>query len=403
METQEIIFKVIWVDDQMEKLIDEKEGFFEKPVQIDGLSYRLDIQGVTCWDKAEKILWSSAGNDIIAVILDAKCKITDDKKEDKLDMTNFLFHATNKLSANFKIPYFIYSGSGDDGETLKIDFWRQKDDPDIKWKEDNGRGYYSKTIDGDRIALKENIIAYGRRSQQAYKIKKELYRDLFRCISELKMNPFVEEKMVDLLVPFHFGEIENMKYLVDKVNVVRKIIEYIFKSMTEKGMLPHEYANDNNQVNIHGSFTLLINCFIPKPLKGITKNISFLLNEFHHAPKGNDTKSDNDIISYQENVKSNFLLKSIVFWLCDFIKWYYWHSNYSKEENIEKVKEYHKEGYLVWDKMCSRWMVNFDKEYSKVDSHVPGYNNPETYRNNQLCKFYLNDNKYACDIKIINK
>lgn len=398
MET--VTFKVLWVDDQIEKMIDNLEGDFATPQEHSGIFYKLEVIGVSCWEKAVVELKKDKKHDIIALILDAHCKI---REHDDPNLNYFIVNVLHKIP-NYKRPYFIFSGQAEDTLLGKIDYEQEYDHPDYDWKISHNLSYYKKPQDLED--LRYNIIEYGRNLPE-WKIKSDLYHDLFSCIRELELPEVVAENMVALLKPIHFGDMGNLEYL-DKGDLIRKTMEHIFRSMYKNGMLPRVYMhitskNGRDSVNFSKSIDLIKNKFAPDNIKNTLSWIKDVVPKFHHT-KSQDQR-DEDIVPFLKEINSTFFLKSLVFWLCDFIMWYHYHmANNSKEQNKKKWEgEIDNpdgfEGLLFWNEKLSNWNIKYDKKSYRLDSGEPGYKKNDAYHDNQKCLFFIKNEEYAYGIE----
>lgn len=394
METvadKEIIFKVLWVDDEINDL-EDVICEFKDTYQESGKIYSLNVEPVTNWEDAKKLLEADIREidpekKFIAVILDANCKV---KKDDEANMSKFLIEVLKSVWI-YKKPYFIFSGQGQEKILAYIDF--DESDPDYLWKKEHNKAFYSKTTDCD--ALKKNIIEYGIR-QTEYKIRNELYSVVFDGIKKIgfdnEVRKEVEENIIDLLKPIHFGGCSTKDY-TRRASCIRESVEHIFRSMYVHGMLPKGYVNsqERNRVNFNGCFKILCEKYLPPIAREAVPSMKSLISKFHHT-------GDN-FHEYYNNNGNSYLVCSVVFWLCDFIVWY---SNYvdkhGKEENEGKWKEeatlindIGMDGKLHWSH--DKWVIKkYNGEEILVDEKE-GARKKGKYIEGMDCNFILKEFK----------
>lgn len=290
--------------------------------------YGLQLSPFECWDDAKKAL----DNDYDkwdAIILDAKCK----KHSDSADnAAQFLVETTNGLTRlytqhNRHINWYVLSGGSEEEINDLIPDDRKK------WDSDWPKKYYSKNT--DRIALYQRIRKHTEHSRSsATQIRTILYRNVFNAITESNLDENVSNLMVELLLPLHFGNISDTDFNYRFKNV-RQIIEYIFKSMVEQGILPDAlYSNRSGKQEINLSWSSLFlsgkpipnsglsttKIIFPKVLSDNVKNMIFVTGAYLHI-ENKDEKSQR-IHEYLQMTGTSYLIRSYALQLCDFILWY---------------------------------------------------------------------------------
>lgn len=412
MKTNKIVaFPVLWVDDEIDDLIDMYEGFFSEEVydEKSGIAYSLNVTPVSNWKDAKELLEEDEylrdddPEKFIAIILDAKCKFERDSKADMLGFLPNVMVAIKK----YKLPYFIFSGQGQ--ERLLPSLVPQVSDPDYKWKKDH-QPFYRKLIEEDQVALKANIIEYGK-NRKKHKLKYEYYREVFDRIETIGLDENakkeVEDNLTALLMPIQYGGSTHKDY-VQNAACVRKSVEHIFRSMNPNGMLPKGYVNSSelHRVNLNASFTHLLKYYLPGITNSITASIKSLISVFLH------TMPEDGFDSYVDKTRSPFLLYSAVFWLCDFIMWY---AMILKDPNKMKDKENRwreetkkldlegKDGTLHWDAEHKIWTISHNGVSFRVDKKNPenGAEDFSKYSEGMECVFLLKSGgnyKYAMRI-----
>lgn len=309
--------QVLWVEDDPDVTL---------AYPLDAAKYGLQLVPFPCWDDAKKALtdnfdrWS-------AIILDAKCKYHRNSDDNAV---RFLGEALKDISVICKdriIPWYIFTGGAETEVSDSINDDRLKWDAD--WKE---KKYYSKNTDNDILYRRIKIHAI---KSQRLQIQ-EMYRNVFDAIEKCSIDDEGYNALEDLLVPIHFpDQIETNDYN-DKFVKARSVLEYIFSSMSNHGMLPYW----GKQVNLQWSSCLLSGMpatrikdgkeivvieskkqLLPPVLRCVMKEMVKIIPAFCHS----DNKEENEIKKeeYLKDVDSStFLLKSFTFQLCDIILWY---------------------------------------------------------------------------------
>lgn len=333
METDDLIH-VLWVDD---------DPVVRQSYPIEAESEGLWLTACSCWDEA----WVELKNNYekwSAIILDANCV---HHKGDGENVVKFLGHALNDITRlrterGRLIPWYILSGGAEKDITDSILEERMEWDAD--WTKESGKTFYSKNT--DRQVLYKRIIDHHKISHKL-QIQKD-YKDIFDAILECKINGGVQDILSDLLVPIHYPKDIDKNDYNDKFKKVRIVLEYIFQSMIENGMLP-KYGDE---VNLSWSSHILAGNtakdrsgnelyksnkrVLPIILCNILKTMVNILSSDVHSKSQNEEKPN--MPEYLQSVGySTMLLKSFVFQLCDIIAWYkgYLQDHQNKEKNME--------------------------------------------------------------------
>lgn len=317
MENTEFI-NVLWVEDDP----GVRATYPEEAAQ-----YGLKLVPFECWDDAEAELkrdydrWS-------AIILDAKCK----HHKDSIDNApRFLINATNAITkichGQRFIPWYILSGQAETDIKELIPETRMEWDGD--WK----KPFYEKSIDRDLLFHRIKYIA--RKSRSADLKIHEMYKSVFSAIEELDIYVDADIYLTDLLSEIHFPELDDKDYN-DKYKKVRQIIEYIFRSMIEKGLLPRQkkinlkcsnlilsgypvtYGRDESKTTIVEVTTAVF----PKIIQDNMIHMMHTAGSDVHTSSADDDDSKH-LQEYLNNVgNTSYLLKSYALQLCDVILWY---------------------------------------------------------------------------------
>jgi hypothetical protein len=331
------LIQVLWVEDDP-KVTDSYPQ--------DAEYYGLELVPFSCWDDAREALerdfdrWS-------AIILDAKCKYHRDSADNAIV---FLREALVDISTICEkkgrmIPWYVLTGGDDSEVSDSINDKRLKWDKD--WTDSRNKKYYSKNVDNEILYRR---IKYHAHKSPRFQIQK-MYRNVFEAIEECGIDNEGYNALEDLLVPIHFpDEIDSNDYN-DKFKKARVALEYIFRSMSEHGMLPQW----GDEVNLRWSCCILSGLdalnkkeapviksnkrVLPILLCKVLKEMADILPADVHSASDNPDRVN--IPEYLYGVdNSTFLLKSFALQLCDLILWY---RNYLREHPDEELNA------LEWD------------------------------------------------------
>ena len=292
-----------------------------------------------CWDDAKAALendfdrWS-------AIILDAKCKYHRDSEDNAVV---FLREALKDIAIicgkrGRIIPWYILTG----GDTTEVS--DSINDERMKWDFDWNKKYYSKNTDNDMLYRR---IRNHARISPRLQIQQMYYKDVFDAIKELDLNDNVEFFLEDLLSEIHFPELDNKDYN-DKYKKVRQIVEYLFRSMMQKGLLPpqckinltssNRILSGQNIMEGKGNDAVVIveveKAVLPKIIQDNIIHMIHTAGSDVHSEEGADTNSKH-ITEYLKDVgNTSYLLKSYALQLCDVILWY---KNYIDKHNDEEI------------------------------------------------------------------
>lgn len=331
-----VTLNVLWIEDR-ESL--------HKPycMEAEDDQFNLNLVPFTCWEDAEKQLEGNLFDNWSAIILDAKCKY---RKNDNDKAERFLPQVFIKLSNLYKehkrtIPWYVLSAGGAEVgpiEDLIVD-------ERLDWDSDWPKKYYSKNT--DRKSLYSRIRKKASLSNRL-QIKTILYEKLFEAIEKIHLDENVSQFMFELLEPIHFDVLPENMYK-DGFYKARKILEYIFLSMVENGILPSEIKkkSDKGDFNLtwaslflsgispYGSGWEYKKIVFDKVVSNMVKSVLETTGSYLHI----GTRSEKDILNVGEHVSytgnSPYLLRSVVFQIADIILWYkdYLDKNPDKEEN----------------------------------------------------------------------
>lgn len=319
----EELIKVLWVENDPEVL---------STYPMEAEQFGVELVKFECWDEAEKALRDNYSQ-WEAIVLDAKCKL----HKDSLDQANkFLVNVTNAITSMAKdegrfIPWYILSGQGEDEIADLIPEDRSR------WDSDWPKPFYDKNT--DRKMLYHRIRIYVQRKSQRYRLRLELYPNVFESIQACDLGDDAEQIMEDLLMSVSFG-VNDGKEMNGKFVSVRKIFEYVFESMSGHGILPpKEYIKGiGKDINKRCCSMLLSGKpwidkarmfkiiphkeVLPPILANFVRNTLDVVNESVHSA-GEAKESDMGLSAYLASVGgSPFLIRSYALQLCDLLLWY---------------------------------------------------------------------------------
>lgn len=315
---KEEFIKVLWVENDPEVI---------ESYPIEAEQFGLHLMPFTNWDDAEAALkkdieqWS-------AIILDAKCCVHSDSPD---NAAAFLTRAQSSISALCAgkqfIPWYVLSGQAE--ENIKDSILESRKEWDGDWE----KAYYDKNTDREELYRR---IRYQAPKFQSSCLKiHEMYKKVFLAIDNLKLHDDVDNYLTDLLVEIHFPELDDKDYN-DKYKKVRQIVELIFRSMIDRGLLPPQkkinlkcsnlilsgypvfFGRDENKILVVD----VNSAVFPKIIQdNMIHMIHTAGSDVHtEAINDDDTKHIHEYLGRVGN--TSYLLKSYALQLCDVILWY---------------------------------------------------------------------------------
>jgi hypothetical protein len=350
------MYKVLWLDDQYKDdamtqfVIDAEnngfilEGYRSKEEGFEALEQRLE--------------------DFDLILLDGlffERKEQEAGTEDESGIGSAISNI-NELRSRKYFPWFVLSG--------KDKFTKGENTLLIA----NKAKCFDKTNPNDVINLFEEMKVAA--SQQKDAQLKYKYRDLLASCSDQLLGADQFPRLFALIK--HIESVEFMTKTEDLLNPIRKIIERMFRRMTEQGVIPETIQANKGWIN--GSSLFLSNKHsdyehlseITPPL--ISENIFRLLNiiqDASHAEGELKLKVD----QYLKSAQSDYLYRSCVFLLFDLLMWFkeFMENNSDKETNkarwVKKnntTKEVTIIGELRQDNEQNYYVGNHILPYSKV-------------------------------------
>lgn len=338
------LIQVLWVED---------DPVVTETFPLKAENFDLELVPYCCWDDAKVALegdydrWS-------AIILDAKCKHHRNSADNAVKFLSEALSDITELAATKgrTIPWYVLTGGDTSEVSDSINEKRLKWDKD--WTDSSNKNYYSKNTDTEILYKR---IKYHVQESPRLQIQK-MYRNVFDSIEECKIDDEAYNALEDLLVPIHFpGEIDANDYN-DKFKKARVVLEYVFRSMVENGMLPEwgknmntrwsscllagksatKYVKDGEDIVVVESKEAIL----PAALNDILRAMVNILPADVHSKSG-----DANAVNIPDYIKcvdgSTYLLNSFALQLCDLILWYrnYLQGHSDKEQNKSKweIKE----------------------------------------------------------------
>lgn len=241
----DITYKVLWVDDDP-SIIDGYQN------NADGYNIKLDHS--PNWEDAERKLMISF-NEYSAIILDANCRL---RESDNIESEQFLGKVMIRLSRIFGekrkfIPWYVLSAA----TMAHFDFVMQliNTDERILLESEWGKLVYYKDKNDDFTTLLTNIQKVG----QNMSANTVLYRhlDVFKYVGDgLTINNIMARNtLLKMLSALYYPE-ENLNFEYEG-NPLRRVLEYMFRSAYDWGLLPEECFQKENHVNLQESYKYL--------------------------------------------------------------------------------------------------------------------------------------------------
>ena len=240
-----ITYKVLWVDDDP-SIIDGYQN------NADGYNIKLDHS--PNWEDAERKLMISF-NEYSAIILDANCRL---RESDNIESEQFLGKVMIRLSRIFGekrkfIPWYVLSA----GTMSHFDFVMQliNTDERILLAPEWGKLVYYKDQNDDFTTLFTNIQKVGMNMSANTVLYRHL--DVFKYVGDgLSINSIMARNtLLKMLSALYYPE-ENLNFEYEG-NPLRRVLEYMFRSAHEWGLLPEECFQKENHVNLQESYKYL--------------------------------------------------------------------------------------------------------------------------------------------------
>lgn len=325
--------KVLWIDDDYKNDVigdAEQDG-------IDLVPFRSHEEGI------QELI--SNINSYHAVILDAKVKMY---KEDTVTGLQGLTASRDRLielnNEGQYIPFFIFTGQPDymDSEMFSQTFGE----------------YYIKGNDNQKLfnSIKDKV-----QNKEEYIVQYQ-YKKIFDICNKY-FDHEVKKHITEVLC-----SIKNPNVIFDDklyFTQIRIILESLFRIANKKGLL-HDKCIPDGKVNLTESCNFLSGDssrhygvkssvkHFPKLISDAARSIIHITGASAHTT-GEENKNNIDLQEYRKQVKSPFLLYSLVFQLLDIIIWFdeYLKTNndyeYNKSLWIQDMQKIYIEGEICKD------------------------------------------------------
>ncbi len=295
-------YKVLWIDDK------PNDSFI-----VEAEAYDMDIHVEKCYNRG--IEWLRANQDIcMAVILDVKCKITEDPTE--VDTPNAFrekwIEVVSLCSKDSIIPWFVYT-SGDYQGIEALDLL-----PANKIF-DHGHKYYNKPADRtvmcaniQKAIENRDIVRYYKKYESIVEFCPEMARELFRVITIIEINAFTN---------------------TSAFNDMRKILGWCVAYMREHGIFPPEltrmssatyYLNNINDTNFcHKRKVKPRKDIVPDYIRYSFEICEDVCNNGSHGKMEGATDDINNLIvdSIVSNGEAPYLIRSTFYELMNILDW----------------------------------------------------------------------------------
>lgn len=338
--------KVLWI------------GYDKTLEKVSPSLVEISISKHQCWDDAKGLLdnrddfsqWS-------AIVFGPHFKI--DSTTPSSSSNVFLFsRVLSNLSTknNSEIPWYVVTDGNDSFLSNLYDF-----DQLTGRESDWGDFMYNMDSKEQMLSLIETIKKVDPFKNYKNRIKYQ-YRKVFDVIGDY-FEPESESIMTDILSELHYPE-ENKNFKpVLYYNLLRHMIEYLFRAANVFGLIP-DYFIEDGRVNLTGcSLYLSGKEFNPSKksdiqsiyyeggervfdenIEKVVKNILDITH--HHSHTTNINKEDEkELSAYYSETHSPYLLFGFTIQLCEVIIWFgnYVKSHNNREANLAKCKVVKKE------------------------------------------------------------
>lgn len=223
------MYKVLWIDDEWEKMSDFKEEWMTLH-HIDLIPFDTSKKGL---DYLKAHL-----DDIEAVLLDAKVPWDENERASLVGLrkaTSYL----KELKFKKYIPYFISTGQPD---LMTTDLFRE-----------SFGDYYTKDIDDERL-LKDMLECMDNREDAEIRV---MYSDCFDALNDIEsisQSKYFEKEVSVILLPIlralHNPSMHTEFEPRDKYNRLRQLVELIFRKCNDFKIIP-DCCVEKGEVNLN--------------------------------------------------------------------------------------------------------------------------------------------------------
>lgn len=341
------MYKVLWIDDQNLDFQGCRTSFFNG-MQLYAENWDIELVPFTNWEDGASELRRNI-NDYSAIILDAYCRLTNQGIEDDIFISAVLVELnTIFTSTGRKIPWYIFSAGTMEGFRSQIRTAEYYHLPE--W----GNMLYVKTAIEDSIEHKSKMFENIRRVaiDQSINVILHKHDDVFCLLGSGKVIDSEEARWLMrsmLSVLYYPEEFHNYEF---GGNPIRKVIEHLFRSARDRGLLPEVFFNDNRiamqwasrfmagqtvEIDSNGSAVRWGNnedSIFPKEEAAIVKNLLLYANVNSHTQE-----EDNN--PWRIDIDKRYLFNAYLCSLCYIIKWYgeYVRKHKDYDTNLRNIRE----------------------------------------------------------------
>ena len=239
--TTDVIYKVLWVEDQNLDETNELTDFYEG-WQIKAGNYNIELVPFDNWEEAENSLRKDF-DEYSAIILDANCKIHKDDTEQEEFITAVLPSLTNIFGEKRKVlPWYLLSAGTMSNFSKIVNGARYQHS---KHEEDWGNMLYLKDEDENSDNSPSKLFENITRVAKDLAMNVVLYRhhDTFCYLGQDKLiDARARKLMLRMLSALYYPE-DNIKYEYAG-NPLRKVLEHLFWTALKYGLLPEECTEE---------------------------------------------------------------------------------------------------------------------------------------------------------------
>lgn len=324
-------YRILWIDDQFEELID-----FNIQAENNGI----DLDGYTSFEEGFNVLERDLAK-YDGVLLDAMFFETKDQVQGTEDESGLgmAIAKLNELKSQKLIPWFVLSG--------KESFTKTNN----SLLKANKKRCFDKTNGND---LEELLKSIKEEADEVEDTKiRHRYQRVFAVCTEEYIGQNSASHLLKILrsVDSTGAKIEDLLYF----NRLRVILEDVFRAANKFGLL-HDRCVSNGQVVLKNSFRFLtqekvkisddtqIYCLkkhMPVLVERAVQNILDITNVASHSESPDKEQSRLELMDFRQRVNSPYLLYSLTFQLIDIMLWFknYVEENKNYSSNIALWKE----------------------------------------------------------------
>lgn len=302
------VYNIIWADDEIDMLIDERE--------IESLKEKgFNLLGVARNGIELKLLMKE-NNNIDAVIVDANFNETDTRIISERDTSGLTYARSLYQQYEKKMPFFLYSGRSEEllkeiyqfNQAFLSDFPRHE-----RWFSKNHREEYDEMLNKIKAVVDEvNSPRFILRNRYAFELKAA---SLFNA----------DDSILDFFVHDYTNTLDE---IVEPFVMIRRITERLFDQCAKLKLIPP--INDNiNGTSKYFKFAeykkdkvvqyrMLGSPLMPKPMAVALDYMVDITQDASHSKDGLKYKVD----EYYKQTNDVMLLRSVAYILIDVIKWF---------------------------------------------------------------------------------